>query len=173
MFNVLRDHQYSKKNPSNGLTNVDICMHAAFGPIRFNQTTGSLVSVIPTTNNQIPTHYATCTSLPCLSIFKPIWLDSSTSPPTFISSCIFDASYTYSSNNIWWKSEIITRNLIKYYQKLIKQITIERNSLEEDFIDKSKQLASRNVTQKERNQFTISSFDKVSSLDMIYLIYID
>jgi len=173
MFNVLRDHQYSKKNPSNGLTNVDICMHAAFGPIRFNQTTGSLVSVIPTTNNQIPTHYATCTSLPCLSIYKPIWLDSSTSPPTFISSDISDASYTYSSNNIWWKSEVITRNLIKYYQKLIKQITIERNSLEEDFIDKSKQLASRNVTQKERNQFMIFSFDKVSSLDIIYLIYID
>ncbi|CAF1576141.1 unnamed protein product, partial [Rotaria sordida] len=72
MFNVLRDHQQSKDCPGNGLTNVDICMHGAFGPIRFNQTTGSLVSVIPKSKNQLPIHYATCTSLPCLSIFKPI-----------------------------------------------------------------------------------------------------
>ncbi|CAF4345182.1 unnamed protein product, partial [Rotaria sordida] len=82
MFNVLRDHQQSKDFPENGLTNVDICMHGAFGPIRFNQTTGSLVSVIPKSKNQLPIHYATCTSLPCLSIFKPIWLDSSSIPPT-------------------------------------------------------------------------------------------
>ncbi|CAF1460631.1 unnamed protein product [Adineta steineri] len=154
---------------SDGLTDINICMHATFGPIRFSQTTGSLVSVIPTVKNQIPTHYATCTSLPCLSIFKPIWLDSTIKPPTFISSLdknknISNASLTYSSNNIWWKSEIITRNVMKYYQKLIKQIEIERNLLENNFVSKSKQLS-----QNERNQFTIASFNKVDQLTAEWL----
>ena len=51
-------------------------MHAGFG---------SLVSAIAT-RNKIPLHYATCTSISCLSIFKPIWLDSSIQPPNFLSS---------------------------------------------------------------------------------------
>ncbi|CAF1407424.1 unnamed protein product [Adineta steineri] len=174
MFNILRDHQYSKSKLSDGLTDINICMHASFGPIRFNQTTGSLVSVIPTVKNQIPTHYATCTSLPCLSIFKPIWLDSTIKPPTFISSLdknknISNASFTYSSNNIWWKSEIITRNVMKYYQKLIKQIEIERDLLENNFVSKSKQLSLENLSQKERNQYTINSFNKVDQLTTEWL----
>jgi len=155
MFNVLRDHEHSKNNPGNGLTNVDICMHGGFGPIRFNQTTGSLVSVIPKSKNEIPRHYATCTSLPCLSIYKPIWLDSS----SFISSS--NTSSTYSEDNIWWKSEIINRNIMKYYQKLIKQIEIERNLLENQFVLTSKKLSSINISQKERNDYTISCFEQV------------
>ncbi|CAF4102463.1 unnamed protein product [Rotaria sordida] len=167
MFNVLRDHQQSKDFPENGLTNVDICMHGAFGPIRFNQTTGSLVSVIPKSKNQLPIHYATCTSLPCLSIFKPIWLDSSSIPPTFISSrdnFLSNASITYSSNNIWWKSEIVNRNIMKYYKKLIQQIQIERNLLENQFIYKSNKLSSKYISEEQRNHFTIFAFDQVDQL---------
>jgi len=161
MFNVLRDHQHSKTCPGNGLTNLDICMHGGFGPIRINQTTGSLVSVLPKSNNEIPRHYATCTSLPCLSIFKPIWLDSS----SFISSLnnnISNKSLTYSSNNIWWKSEIINRNIMKYYQKLIQKIEIERNLLENEFVSISNKLSLRNISYEERNYFTRFSFDKVN-----------
>jgi secernin len=161
MFNVLRDHQESESCPGNGLTNVDLCMHGGFGPIRFSQTTGSLVSVLPKGNDQFPRHYATCTSLPCLSIFKPIWLEES----SFLSSLnneIANASSTYSSNNIWWKSEIINRNLMKYYQKLIKQIQFERDLLENQFVSTSKKLSSRNISYKQRKNFTISSFNQVS-----------
>ncbi|UJR38453.1 hypothetical protein I4U23_031121 [Adineta vaga] len=168
MFHILRDHQYSHDNPSTGLTNIDICMHAGFGPIRFNQTTGSLVSVIPTTTHQIPTHYATCTSIPCLSIFKPIWLDPSIEPPRFLSSFddrnLGNASCTYSLNSIWWKSEIVTRNLMQYYRRLIKQIEIERDELENEFILKSRKISLTNISQEERNQLTIFSFDKVDQL---------
>ncbi|CAF3998047.1 unnamed protein product, partial [Rotaria sordida] len=163
MFNVLRDHQQSKNCPANGLTNIDICMHGGFGPIRFTQTTGSLVSIIPTRNDQLPIHYATCTSLPCLSIYKPIWLEELSVVPSFLSSInneISNASLYYSSNNIWWKSEIINRNIMKYYQKLIKQIQIERDLLESELVSISKKLSSRNISFKQRNQFTISSFDQ-------------
>ncbi|CAF1267361.1 unnamed protein product [Rotaria sp. Silwood1] len=167
MFNVLRDHKHSRNSPSNGLTNVDICMHAGFGPIKFNQTTGSLVSVIPRSNNSIPVHYATCTSLPCLSIYKPIWLVSESIPPAFISSSnnsISNPSLTYSSNNIWWKSEIINRNIIKYYNKLIKKIQFERNKLEYDIVCQSKILLSRDISQEQRNNLTVLYFHKADQL---------
>lgn len=160
MFNILRDHQYSRNNPINGLTNIDICMHSSFGPFKFNQTTGSLVSVIPKSKNQIPTHYITCTSCTCLSIFKPIWLDSSFSPPSFI---INDenSSLTYSENNIWWKGEIVNRNILKYYQKLIQQIQIEINQLENEFLVKANQLSLIDSSYEERNHFTCLTFRKV------------
>ncbi|CAF1351274.1 unnamed protein product [Adineta ricciae] len=168
MFHILRDHQCSQENPSSGLTNIDICMHAGFGPIRFNQTTGSLVSVLPANTNQIPTHYATCTSVPCLSVFKPIWLDSEMKPPRFLSlddeGNLGNATCTFSLNSIWWKSEIITRNIMKYYRKLIKEVEIERDELERELVAKSKQLSMKNILQEERNQWTIFSFDKVDQL---------
>ncbi|CAF1268035.1 unnamed protein product [Rotaria sp. Silwood1] len=151
MFNVLRDHQYSRNSPSNGLTNVDICMHAGFGPIKFNQTTGSLVSVIPTSNNSIPVHYLVSESI----------------PPSFISSSnnsISNPSLTYSSNNIWWKSEIINRNIIKYYNKLIKKIQFEINKLEYDIVCQSKILLSRDISQEQRNNLTLLYFHKADQL---------
>jgi dipeptidase len=161
MFNVLRDHHCSKGNPINGLTNVDICMHASFGPIKFNQTTGSLVSILPKSNVNIPTHYVTCSSSTCLAIFKPIWLHSSFKPPIFLLSDQINSSLTYSTKNIWWKSEIINRNIQKYYQKLIQQIQIERNLLEKQFVSKAKQLSLTNFSHEERNHFTGLAFDQV------------
>ena len=161
MFNVLRHHQSSKRNPINGLTNIDICMHASFGPIKCNQTTGSLVSVIPKSKMKIPTHYITCTSSTCLSIFKPIWLSSSLKPPRFLLVDQINSSLTYSTNNIWWKSEIINRNIHKYYQKLIQQIQIEREVLEKEFVSKANQLSLTNISHEQRNHLTYTAFDQV------------
>ena len=45
-----------------------------------------------------------------------------------------NSSLTYSENNIWWKGEIVNRNISKYYQKLIQQIQIEINQLENEFL---------------------------------------
>ncbi|CAF1148823.1 unnamed protein product [Didymodactylos carnosus] len=177
MFNLLRDHEQSKNSPAHGLMNVDLCMHAGFGPIRINQTTGALVSVIPTCNDHIPTHYATCTALTCLSVFKPIWLDLSSLPPSFISptsstsvpypllpsnATISNPSHTYSPNNLWWKSEVMTRNVMKHYTKLITQIQSERDLLESEITNSSTRLASKDVKQEERNNFSAYCFDKVS-----------
>lgn len=164
IFNVLRDHRQSKYSPAHGLTTIDICMHAGFGPIRFTQTTNSLVSVLPTSNDRIPTHYATCTALPCLSIFKPMWLDPLVLPPSFIAnthSALSNPGYTFTTDNIWWKSELMTRNVMKHYQKLIRQIQIERDSLENELVTRSRALSSIHTPHKERNDCTISAFEQV------------
>jgi secernin len=44
IFEILRDHGVScTRTPISGLIKSDICMHAGFGPIRGNRTTGSMV----------------------------------------------------------------------------------------------------------------------------------
>jgi dipeptidase len=144
-LNILRDHQSS-------MNNLDICMHSSFGPIKSNQTTGSLISVLFKSNKKDPIHYITCSSLPCLAIFKPIWLHSSIKPPQFILN---------SSDNIWWKYEIINRNIYQYYQKMIHQIQFQRDLLENQFLFKSNQLSLNNISIQQRNQFTCLAFQKV------------
>ena len=86
VFSVLRDHHTCPDSPAHGLITSHLCMHAGFGPIRFSQTTGALVSRLPTSPDQLATHYGTCTALPCPSLFKPLWLDP---------------SITYSPNSVW------------------------------------------------------------------------
>ena len=86
LFELLRDHgtcaaaaaaapDRAPRVPTHGFTAVDICMHAGPGPVRINQTTGALVYVLPPTDSPYhPVGFLTCTSLTCLSVFKPVWL---------------------------------------------------------------------------------------------------
>ena len=162
LFQLLRDHHSSKHvNPIKGLTNIDICMHSSFGPIKFNQTTGSLISILPKTNHRLPLHYVTCSSSPCLAIYKPIWLHSTIKPPKFLLDDQTSSSCTYSPNSLWWKSEIINRNLAKFYRQLIEQIRGERDSLEEHLVSQSDQLSSIEVSDQQRNHFTGVAFEQV------------
>lgn len=166
IFRVLRDHHQSFDTPTNGFTDVDLCMHAGFGPIRFNQTTGSLVSVLPqhSDNRGMGTHYATCTSCPCLSIFKPIWLTDSSVCPAFLSN-LPDAPLTYSPNHLWWKSEVINRNLMKHYGKLSRDVQSERDALETQMIERASQLAWQGVSLEERASFSRQCFEEVNRRD--------
>ena len=172
IFNVLRDHHQSHDSPTNGLTDVDLCMHAGFGPIRFNQTTGSLVSILPPAldDRRMATHYATCTSCPCLSVFKPIWLSDSSVSPTFLSSSP-DASFTYSSNNLWWKSEVTNRNLMKYYRKLSGEVHREREALETQIVERASQLARTGVPWEERASFALQCFEQVNRTAIEKLVF--
>lgn len=171
MFHLLRHHHHHQQNPLNGFINNDICMHASFGPIKINQTTGSLVSIIPKDKNKLSTHFITCSSNPCLSIFKPIWLNSNDHPPYFIINDYNYFSLNYSSNHIWWKYEIINRNIILFYNKIINLIQFDRSSLEDYFILKSNQLSFKYISNKKRNSFTYFAFKKVNQLNSKWLFY--
>ena len=162
IFHLLRHHENTTENPTHGLANVDICMHSSFGPIKISQTTGSLVSMIPKSRNQIPTHFVTCSSLPCLSVFKPIWLHSSIPPPDFVRNESEDFSLTYSAKRIWWKYEVINRNIMKFYTKLIQEIEKERNELENKFIEQANRLLSNEISDEQRNSLTCSAFQEVN-----------
>ncbi len=78
MMAALRDHgdQHGEGwKPDRGLTGSEMCMHAGFGPVRINQTVGSMVSHLRGDGH---THWVTATSAPCTGVFKPVWIDAGT-----------------------------------------------------------------------------------------------
>ncbi len=62
---ILRSHHRGERPSSN----ADVCMHAA-GLFRPSETTSSLIAQL--TPHDLPRVFATASSLPCLSLFKPV-----------------------------------------------------------------------------------------------------
>jgi len=76
MMAILRDHGPNADQnwtPARGITGATVCMHAGFGPVRVSQTTGSWVAALKPGQ---AVHWATGTSAPCTSIFKPVWIEA-------------------------------------------------------------------------------------------------
>lgn len=127
LTSVLRDHAdaYPGWSPDNGLTGADVCMHAAFGPIRGSQSTASLVSYL---HPERVLHFATGTSAPCTSLFKPLWVDVElpfeSAPPGGV----------YSGENLFWRHELLHRATLMDYPNRIKIYKAERDEMESRFI---------------------------------------
>jgi dipeptidase len=127
MISVLRDHAGAHPgwSPDNGLTGADVCMHAAFGPVRGSQSTASLVSYL---HPEQALHFATGTSAPCTSLFKPLWMDvdlaAETIPPGGV----------YSSENLFWRHELLHRATLTDYATRIQQYRDARDELEGRFV---------------------------------------
>ena len=159
VFSVLRDHRARQDSPAHGLITSHLCMHAGFGPIRFSQTTGALVSRLPTCPQQLATHYGTCTALPCLSLFKPLWLDMA-SMPLFSDDARTNPTVTYSPNSLWWNSEIMTRNVMKYHSELIDELRSDRDRWEQEMLQTSHRLATPMIASSERKNFSSHCFQQ-------------
>lgn len=162
---VLRDHHGQRQHFNDNLTEVTLCMHAGFGPIRFSQTTGSLISIIPRTNNIDPIHFATCSSNPCLSIFKPLWLTNEFIVPDFLaddsSRFLCQSSVQFSIDSLWWKYELIHRTLTKYYRRLSSTIDQNRDPFERTTIEKALHLTSRDA----KNLFSLQCFIQADQME--------
>ncbi len=76
LMELLRTHRrgnLSDWSPDRGFTGADICMHAGVGPVRINETTGSMVSEL---SQKDQLHWFTGTTAPCTGIFKPVWFNA-------------------------------------------------------------------------------------------------
>ena len=100
-------------------------MHAAWGPIRGSQSTGSLVSHL---TPDLHTHWATASSAPCTSIFKPVWLDARLPDlgPT--------PTGEYNPDCLWWQLERLHRAVLHNYPQRLAAYRDERDRLETGFI---------------------------------------
>lgn len=112
-------------SPDRGLFGADVCMHAGVGPVRINETTGSMVSELGTSEQL---HWFTGTTAPCTGIFKPIWFqaglpDQGQSP-----------TGQYDPESLWWKHERLHREVIMDYDHRLSLYRGERDELEESFI---------------------------------------
>lgn len=126
MMDILRQHPSASDgdwSPDKGLKKSQVCMHVGAGPIRINQTTGSMVSEI-SKNDQI--HWFTGTSSPCLSVFKPVWITSGLPLMEPVPQGVYNPS------TLWWRHEAFVRRAAKNYPAIRDMIRGDQEKLEED-----------------------------------------
>lgn len=136
MMDMLRLHGSKRSEqwtPGKALLGADVCMHLGFGPIRISQTTGSMVSQLTDDQN---THWLTGTAAPCLSIFKPIWMDAG------LPDIGPEPKGEYDSKSLWWRGEELHRRTLLNYPEGIKIIKKKRDDLEEEFILKARHISN-------------------------------
>ncbi len=120
MAAILRDHgeKAAGRHPAE-LSNGSLCMHAADPLIRQSQTVGSFIVELKSDGRILP--FATGTSAPCLSVFKPVFLGC----PTH-----WRAESTFDPNSLWWRHEQLHREFLKRPARVFSDFQNERNELE-------------------------------------------
>lgn len=144
MMQTLRHHEAENFDPQKNIASVDICMHAGFGPIRISQSTASMVTHLDKGN---PVIFATGTSAPCTSIFKPFWTDAA----SFLDDEPVPTSQA-DSNSLYWVHERLHRATVLNYPERISAYADERDALEKKFIEGA--LSLQNASAKERAEFS-------------------
>jgi dipeptidase len=155
MMKALRHHEH---DPQKGITDVDVCMHAGWGPIRISQTTASMVVNL---DKDYPIVFATGTAAPCTSIFKPMWIDASLSSP---GPAPIDR---YDSATLFWSHERLHRATMLNYSERIQVYASDRDALEEKFIQGA--LESANASGKERAAFATECFRRAAVAEAEWL----
>ncbi|HEX2981463.1 MAG TPA: C69 family dipeptidase [Anaerolineaceae bacterium] len=150
LMQVLRDH--GAMGPGwdlgNSLTGTTVCMHAGYGPVRINQTTGSMVSrMTPGTQ----THWLTGTAAPCTAVFKPVWLDAGV-PAT--SDGLQER--IYKPDTLFWQHEVLHRSVIMDHAHRLPVYAAERDALEKSWLVEEERLRGCGV--EERAAFTQRCF---------------
>jgi secernin len=123
----LRDHDTTSYLPATHLFMDRICMHAANPLSRGFQTTGSLVAHL---TPQAHTFWATGTSAPCTSIFKPMQFGIHGMPDTGPTP---DA--VYDDRSLWWRHERLHRSILMDYGNRLPAFADARDRLERSFIE--------------------------------------
>ncbi len=153
IMSVLRDHGPGDPDagpawsPATGIAKRQVCQHAGWGPIRGDQSAGSLVSHIAA---GVQTHFVTASSAPCTGIYKPVWLgsdlpDSGPQP-----------SATYDEASLFWRHETLHRATLRDYAGRLPLYADERDTLEREFVAGA--MGCREASQEERAGYAAQCF---------------
>lgn len=159
MMSTLRHHKHADFDPRTSITGQDVCMHAGFGPIRISQSTASLVVYMDGTN---PLVFATGTSAPCTSVFKPFWMDSASflndeAVPTHLAD----------SNSLYWSHEKLHRAVLENYPERLAAYSSDRDALEKKFIADAMKV--HNASAKERAEFSRACYAEARAAETDWL----
>jgi secernin len=154
---TLRSHAPSQA-PLRGLMGAQVCMHVGLGPIRNIQTAGSLVSHL---TPEAQTHFATGTSAPCTSLFKPVWLGAAlpdTGPVP---------GRTYDPASLWWRHEALHRATLPDHARRLALYAAERDSLEAEFVAEA--LACEDAPAEARAAVSQACFARAGAAEAAWL----
>jgi dipeptidase len=124
-------------------------MHAGFGPIRVSQSTASMVVLLDKTN---PLIFATNSSAPCTSIFKPFWMDAASNLN------LGPVPTSESDSSHYWTHEKLHRATLENYPERIKTYAADRDAMEKRFIQGALNL--QKASAKQRADFTNQCIDE-------------
>jgi len=160
-MSILRDHGYRNgktRLADSGITGATICMHAGLGPVRGSQTTGSMVSHL---RPDRATHFVTGTAAPCTGIFKPVWTDTGIpdTGPT--------PSGTYNTATLYWRHELLHRNVLRDLSTFLETYRSERDALERKFVSEALDYAAH--TGSKRRDFSAKCFSEADSAEKGWL----
>ncbi len=136
-------------SPDKGLAGADICMHAAVGPVRINETTGSMVSEL-TTGDQL--HWFTASTAPCTGLYKPVWFNGGLPFQGVTPTGRVDAE------SDWWLHERLHRAVIQDYRHRLELYRDERDAIEKEFIHQAEQVSGG--TQKKKAEISTACFER-------------
>ena len=124
---ALTDH--GRTEPTSGWRGEAPCAHASWLITRTaQQTTGSIIARLDSSG---PTVWATGTSSPCLSVFKPAPFDSALLPPRPIADARFDA------RELWWAHERLHRACLAEYHARRVTFAEDRERFQDDCLQPS------------------------------------
>ena len=164
VMGTLRHHKDENFDPQTAsIIDVDVCMHAGFGPIRSSQSTASMVVYL---DGGTPIIFVTGTSAPCTSIFKPMWMDTASSPTLGpVPTSQADAS------SLYWTHERLHRATLFNYPKRIKTYASDRDELEKKFTQGALSLTKASV--RERADFSTQCFREAAQAEAEWLTRVE
>ena len=154
VMTALRDHG---DRPPRELVGTSVCAHAAFGPARGAQSTGSMVSHLAPGQ---PTHFLTGSSAPCTSLFKPVWLDvplPSTGP---------QPTGAYDATTLYWQHEVLHRHALWDLDAALALYRGARDTIEAGWGDEALRLADADAGT--RAAFEAACFDRARDAELAW-----
>lgn len=140
MADLLRYTGEGDYDPMDGDRPTRICMHAAPYEYRLWQATGALISVAKEGHIM---GWATATSGPDVSIFKPVFcgVDLPNLGPM--------PKETFTPGAYWWKYERLHRRVMADYKAIKPELRAEFDALEEKFFKEGPKVMRATVTEKQ------------------------
>ncbi|MFN3134734.1 MAG: C69 family dipeptidase [Candidatus Kryptonium sp.] len=157
MMEILSSHQIEDFSPEKGSMR-DICMHYG-GLTRPSQTASSQISLL---GENFQVHYFTGTSLPCLSVFKPIYFEGG------VPDLGEKPTNKYNSKSYWWRFEVFHRKIQTNYRTYITDFLKDKNELQlrilKEEVDVRKKYLEGKVDKCELWELTKWAFDEEEKL---------
>jgi len=146
-FAHLRDHGDEPYGPDKHFLMNHVCAHAGASPARqSSQTTASFVAHL---TQDAETYWATASSSPCTSVFKPVWFGPDPLPTSFVG----EGVETYDDDIFWWGHEVLHRRIMQDYAHRQGLIRAELASLETRWLKEAYQ-----VPPEKRAELTAEAF---------------
>lgn len=158
-FAMLRDHQDPEQDTLRGFHHNRVCAHAAGSPPRKSgQSTGSLVVALR--QGRPPEVWATGTSAPCTGIFKPVIMAA-------LPETVGSPGAEWSDESLWWRHEVLHREVIRNYQHRLPTFRAERDELEASFVRGFAEVEEQGSAAQE--QFVSECFKRADEVEANWL----